>query len=154
MVCEWGMSERIGPLTLEKNSAPVFLGMQYQQSQKEYSESTAKEIDEEIKMIITQGYKKATELINNNLDSLENLAKALLEHETIDGEEVDLLIKGASLKEVSERRQKTNEKLDKEQRLAAKQAEEAEKAEKEQEDQKKTGEPEEDPLGDPGTVTA
>ena len=121
MVCEWGMSNKIGPLALEKNSGPVFLGMQ-SHNQKEYSEAKAQEVDEEIKRIITEGHQAAKGILNKNMDALHRLAEALLEHETIDGEEVDMLVKGASLGEINKHRGKTKKKLEKEQRLAAEEA--------------------------------
>ena len=135
MVCEWGMSKKIGPLALEKNSAPVFLGMQ-SQSQKEYSEAKAQEVDEEIKRIIIEGHEAATDILNQNMGSLHRLAEALLEYETIDGEEVDMIVKGASLKELNEHRGKTKEKLEKEQRLAAEKA----RGEDEHEEERSRGE--------------
>ena len=149
MVCEWGMSKKIGPLALEKNSAPVFLGMQ-SQNQKEYSEAKAQEVDEEIKRLITEGHQAATDILNNNMDALHRLAEALLEHETIDSEEVEMLVKGVSLKKISKRRGETKKKLDKEQRLAAEKAKKEEEKREEEEAQENGS----DPIGDPGPVTA
>ena len=149
MVCEWGMSEKIGPLALEKGSVPVFLGMQ-SQSQREYSEAKAQEVDEEIKRIITEGHQAATNIVKENIDALHRLAESLLEHETIDGEEVDMLVRGASLEEINERRGQTKEKLDKEQRLAAEKARQEEEAK----EKEKKAEEETDPIGDPGPITA
>ena len=142
MVCEWGMSQRIGPLALEKNSKPVFLGMQ-SQTEKEYSEATAQIVDEEIKRIIQEGHQKATELIDKNMPAMHRLAKALLLHETIDGDEVDMLIKGDSLKAINKRRGETKKKLEQEERLAA------QKEEKDQPQEANSN----DPIVDPGPIT-
>lgn len=99
MVCEWGMSP-LGPLAYEKNDGPVFQGMGYGQKTKDYSESKAQEIDAEISRIINEGYKKAMDIITSNKDVLENITSALLEYETIDGHEVDVLTKGAAVSEI------------------------------------------------------
>ena len=152
MVCEWGMSEKIGPLALEKNSGPVFLGMQQSQPQKEYSEAKAQEVDEEIKRFIHEGYDKATEILQNNMDALHRLSEALLEHETIDGEEVDMLVKGSSLEDVNQRRKESQKKLDKEEVLATqkmKQEEKRKKAAEEEADSESNSS-----IPDPDAVTA
>jgi cell division protease FtsH len=146
MVCEWGMSEKIGPLSLEKREGPVFLGMSTSH-QKDYSESKAEEIDSEVRRIVTTGHDKALEILKNNMDALHGLAKALLEYETIDAEEVDMLIKGATIEELSQRRGELKIKLDEEQKLAAK--EEANEAKA----KAKAGGGR-DPMGNPGPVTA
>ncbi len=99
MVCEWGMSP-LGPLAYEKSDGPVFQGMSYGQKSKDYSESKAQEIDAEISRIINEGYRKAMELIVANKDVLERITQALLEYETIDGHEVDILAKGAAVSEI------------------------------------------------------
>jgi cell division protease FtsH len=99
MVCEWGMS-RLGPLAFEKREGPVFLGMQYGQTTKDYSDSKAQEIDGEVSKIITEGYAKAVKILNDHRDSLERIALALLEYETIDGDEVEMLVNGADIKEI------------------------------------------------------
>lgn len=99
MVCEWGMSP-LGPLAYEKSDSPVFLGMGYGQKSKDYSESKAQEIDAEISRIINEGYKKAMSILTENRDALERLTQALLEFETIDGNEVDMLVKGAAVSEI------------------------------------------------------
>jgi cell division protease FtsH len=107
MVCEWGMSP-LGPLAYEKNDGPVFLGMSYGQKSKEYSEAKAQEIDAEISKIINEGYKKAMNILVTHRDALERLTNALLEFETIDGNEVEMLVKGAALSEIQKVR--TNKK--------------------------------------------
>ena len=150
MVCEWGMSEKIGPLALEKSSGPVFLGMQ-SQPKKEYSEAKAKEVDEEIKRIIDEGYQMATEILKNNMEALTRLSEALLEHETIDSEEVGMLVQGSTLEEISKRRQENQKKLDAEESLATKQMKEREQkkaAMKRAEDKKNNS------ISDPDAITA
>jgi len=100
MVCEWGMSEKLGPLAYEKGDGPVFLGMQYGQKTKDYSEAKAEEIDVEVSRIIDEGYKKALKILTDNKEALERLTQALMEYETIDGHEVAMLINGASVSEI------------------------------------------------------
>jgi cell division protease FtsH len=104
MVCEWGMSEKLGPLAYEKSEGPVFLGMQGQQPQKHYSDSKAEEIDLEISRIIREGYETAVKILQENKGALDRLAQALLEYETIDGPEVDMLVNGAEVKEIEKMR--------------------------------------------------
>ena len=92
MVCEWGMSTKLGPLAYEKRDNPVFMGMNYGNTQREYSEAKAEEIDREVYAIIDEGYKLAVKILTENRDALERLTQALLEYETIDSSEVDLLV--------------------------------------------------------------
>lgn len=100
MVCQWGMSDKLGPLSYEKNEGPVFLGMQYGNKTREYSEAKAEEIDREVFSIIDNGYKTAINILTENRDALERLTQALLEFETIDGVEVDMLVNGAAVSEI------------------------------------------------------
>jgi cell division protease FtsH len=100
MVCEWGMSEKLGPLSYEKREGPVFLGMQYGNTTREYSDAKAEEIDKEVFGIIDQGYKVAIKILQDHKDALERLAQALLEYETIDAIEVEMLVNGAAVSEV------------------------------------------------------
>ncbi len=146
MVCEWGMSEKIGPLALEKREGPVFLGMSMT-NHREYSESKAEEVDAEVKRIIMNGHDKAIEILNNNLDALHGIAKALLEYETLDAEEVDLLMKGTTIQELASRRDDFKTKLEEEQRQAA-------KAEDEEKKKNKIPGGSRDPMGNTGPVTA
>ena len=99
MVCEWGMSP-LGPLAYEKTEGPVFMGMQYGQKTKDYSESKAEEIDLEISKIINTGYERAMKILVERRDVLERITEALLEFETIDGNEVEMLVNGAQLSEI------------------------------------------------------
>ncbi|MEI7973559.1 MAG: ATP-dependent zinc metalloprotease FtsH [Bdellovibrio sp.] len=100
MVCEWGMSEKLGPQAYERTDGPVFLGMQSGQKSHEYSDAKAQEIDQEVSDLIHQGYKTALQILNDHRDALDRLAQALLEFETIDGQEVEMLVNGAQVSEV------------------------------------------------------
>lgn len=91
MVCDWGMSERLGPLTFGKKEEQIFLGREIAKH-RDYSEKTAQDIDEEVKRIVTAAEKRATELLSANLNKLHKLAKALLEKEILDGMEIDMII--------------------------------------------------------------
>ncbi|HKZ21983.1 MAG TPA: ATP-dependent zinc metalloprotease FtsH [candidate division Zixibacteria bacterium] len=91
MVCDWGMSERLGPLTFGKKEEQIFLGREIAKH-RDYSEKTAQDIDEEVRRIVTAAEKRATELLSGNLNKLHKLAKALLEKEILDGVEIDMII--------------------------------------------------------------
>ena len=96
MVCELGMSERLGPLTFGKKEEMVFLGREIS-SHKDYSEQTAVTIDEEVRKIAEECYVEALRLLRENVEKLHQVANALLERETIDGSEMDRLLKGETL---------------------------------------------------------
>ena len=96
MVCEWGMSEKIGPLHFGRNEEMVFLGRDFAEH-KEYSEQTAVDIDAEVRRIVTANLERAKQVITGNLDKLNVLAEALLEYETLDGAEIDVLFAGGKL---------------------------------------------------------
>jgi len=96
MVCEWGMSERLGPLTFGKREEQIFLGKEITKH-KDYSEKTAEEIDEEVKSIVNERYQYARRLLLDNKTSLVNLAQALLERETLDASDIDAIIQGKEL---------------------------------------------------------
>jgi len=100
MVCEYGMSEELGPRTFGKKERQVFLGRDIYE-ERNYSENTADKIDKEIHHLIDSRYQVAKEILANNRDKLEKIAKALLEKEIIEGEELDRI-----LEEVDEARQK------------------------------------------------
>ncbi|MBC8282605.1 MAG: ATP-dependent metallopeptidase FtsH/Yme1/Tma family protein [Nitrospinae bacterium] len=95
MVCEWGMSEKMGPLTYGTKEEQVFLGKDFS-SQKNFSDQTAKLIDQEVKTLVMGGYDKATELLTTNLDYLEQMAQALLEHETLNAQDIKDILDGKS----------------------------------------------------------
>ncbi len=88
MVTEYGMTEKFGPLTFEKERRPMFLDIGLPSGAKEYSEETAREIDEEVKRLIDSAYKKVREILGANQDKLRILAAALLEKETIEGDDI------------------------------------------------------------------
>ena len=96
MVCEWGMSDQFGPITFGEKQEEIFLGREIAQH-RDYSESTAQLIDQEITRLIKEAEKDVEELINKNIDRLHALANALLERESLDGEEIDLVVKGEEL---------------------------------------------------------
>jgi len=91
MVTEWGMSEKLGPLTFGKKDEQIFLGREIAKH-KDYSEKTAVDIDEEIKRIVTGAYERAKKILHDNYDLLDSLAHALLERETIEGQDIDKLM--------------------------------------------------------------
>jgi cell division protease FtsH len=93
MVTEFGMSTKLGPLSLGKRHGPVFLGRDLVES-RNYSEEIAYEIDKEIRRIIDECYEKARTAILENREALNRLAKALLEHESLEAEEMDRLFRG------------------------------------------------------------
>jgi cell division protease FtsH len=97
MVTEWGMSEKLGPLTFGKKDEQIFLGREIARH-KDYSEKTAIDIDEEVKKIVIDAYNTSKNLLITNRDILETVAKALLEKETMDGPEIDALIQEAESK--------------------------------------------------------
>lgn len=104
MVCEWGMSERMGPMTFGKKQEEIFLGREIAQH-RDYSERTAQLIDEEVKSIVEDAAAHADRLIKENLDKLHALANTLLEREILDGYEIDEI-----LKKVEEQRSKNVKK--------------------------------------------
>ncbi len=91
MVCEWGMSDRMGPLSYGKKEEQIFLGREFA-THKDYSEETAKNIDAEVVAIVTRNYEKAKTLINEHIDILHKIAGELLEKEVLNGAEIDAII--------------------------------------------------------------
>ncbi|MCX8010892.1 MAG: AAA family ATPase, partial [Ignavibacteria bacterium] len=96
MVCEWGMSEKLGPLAFGSRDEEIFLGREITRH-KDYSEETAELIDSEINGIITRCMTRAENILRENLDTLHRLSKALLEREILDSEEIDKIIRGEDL---------------------------------------------------------
>jgi len=92
MVCEWGMSDKLGPMTFGKKEEQIFLGRDFTQLQ-DYSEHTAVEIDEEVRQIIRESYEEARGLLSSNLEVLHKVAEALLEKEVLDGAEIDQIMR-------------------------------------------------------------
>jgi len=95
MICEWGMSEILGPLNYGRKEEPVFLGKEMQR-QRDFSETTANEIDAELKSVVTACFDKARSLLLNNIDALHTIATKLLEKEVLDGQEIDDILMGKS----------------------------------------------------------
>ncbi|RZD14623.1 MAG: ATP-dependent metallopeptidase FtsH/Yme1/Tma family protein [Candidatus Acidulodesulfobacterium ferriphilum] len=91
MICEWGMSEKLGPITFGKKEEQIFLGREFAQH-KDYSESTAISIDEEVMDIIYKNHEKAREILTQNIDILNDLAGKLIEKESLNGKEIDEII--------------------------------------------------------------
>jgi cell division protease FtsH len=91
MVCEWGMSDKLGPMTFGSKDENIFLGRDFQQAQG-YSETTASEIDKEVRSFVSQGYERAKSLLAANLQVLHGIAQALLEREVLDSAEIDEII--------------------------------------------------------------
>ena len=93
MVCAYGMSKNLGPLTFGKKEDQIFLGREIAQH-RDYSELTAQKIDEEVRDIVTRAYEKTLQLISDNLEIHERMAKALLERETLDTSDIDEIMAG------------------------------------------------------------
>ena len=93
MVCEWGMSDRIGPLTFGKKSEEIFLGREISHS-RDYSDEISQIIDEEISLFVKKAEDNAENILKANLDDLKNIANALLEYESISGDEMKQVING------------------------------------------------------------
>jgi cell division protease FtsH len=96
MVCEWGMSEALGPLAFGQREEQIFLGREISQH-RDYSEKTAQEIDREIKKIVMGCYERAEEVLKRNIKTLHRLAKTLLERESLSGDEIDEVIQEAAV---------------------------------------------------------
>ena len=91
MVCEWGMSEKMGPLTFGKQNEQVFLGRELG-SQRDFSDQIAMEIDEEVKRLVMENYERAKRLLTENMVTLKRLAEALLEKEVLDSADIDNIL--------------------------------------------------------------
>src|SRR5438874_6950406 len=98
MVCEWGMSDSMGPLTFGKKEEQIFLGREIAQHQ-DYSEDTALKIDHEVKRFVTEAYNRANEILMQHKPRLMEMADALLAHETLDAEQVRRIVAGEPLDE-------------------------------------------------------
>ncbi len=96
MVCEWGMSDKLGPLSYGAKEEEIFLGREIQKH-RDYSEKTAIEIDEEVSKIVKLGMERAEKILKDNMGILHKLSKELLEREILEGNEIDTIIKGEEL---------------------------------------------------------
>ena len=101
MVCDFGMSDELGPLTFGKNEEQIFLGREIAQH-RDYSELTAQKIDAEVKKIVSGSYSKTCQLIKDNMEILHRMADALLERETLTGEDVDEIMGNGQASEPAE----------------------------------------------------
>lgn len=96
MVCEWGMSEKLGPIAYGQKDQEIFLGREITKH-KDFSEQTAQDIDTELKNIIMSGMDRAEKILSENIEILHKLSKELLEREILDGEEIDKIMRGEEL---------------------------------------------------------
>jgi cell division protease FtsH len=94
MVCEWGMSDKMGPLSYGKKEEQIFLGREFA-THKDYSEETAKNIDIEVVFIVKRNYEKAKKILTDHIEILHKIAEELLEKEVLNGAEIDVLIGSA-----------------------------------------------------------
>ena len=101
MVCEWGMSDKLGPLSYGEKEGEVFLGRDYGHV-KNYSEATAYAIDEEIRLIVEENYACTREILSQNKDALIKVSEALLERENMDGSDIKAMIFGADVADAEE----------------------------------------------------
>ena len=109
MVTEWGMSDKLGPISYGSDG-PVFIGRDFEE-RNTYSEETAGIIDEEVKRLVSSAHERATKLLTENRSVLDNMARVLVECETIYTDEVDMLMKGADYKEVIAYMEKHDSKM-------------------------------------------
>ena len=107
MICEWGMSDKIGPLFYGRGRRPLFLDTD---DSPDYSEESAKNVDSEIHLFIDKAYKKAHSIIKEHIAKLHIMAEALLKFETIDSDDVDMIMKGKNLSDLTHYRKKQAEK--------------------------------------------
>jgi cell division protease FtsH len=96
MVCEFGMSENLGPLTLGRRNGPVFLGRDFHE-ERNYSEEVAAKIDIEIRNLVDSSYDNAVRLLTENRDIMDRIVQVLLEKETISGDELERLMNGGEI---------------------------------------------------------
>ncbi len=108
MITQYGMSEKLGLVAYDSDQ-PVFVGMEYGHSEKAYSQETAAAIDAEIRRLTSEAHERATKLLTENRAILDNMARVLVEKETIYTEEVEMLMRGASYREVIEAMEANNE---------------------------------------------
>jgi cell division protease FtsH len=97
MVCEVGMSEKLGPVSYGEREESIFLGREFAQHRPDYSDKTAIDIDDEIKRIVEEQHQRALGILKERRETLDRVAHALLERETLDHEEIMALIEGREL---------------------------------------------------------
>ena len=108
MVCEWGMSEKLGPLAYGKKHEQIFLGREISQH-RDYSDQVALEIDNEVKNMVSSSYERAYKLLEENRDKLDLLANALLEYETIDLKDIESLMETGEISRSRKRKDEVGE---------------------------------------------
>jgi cell division protease FtsH len=96
MVCRWGMSSKLGPLSFGAREGEVFLGRDFS-SRPDYSEDTARQIDCEVRDIVLGCYERAKKLLTDNFETLKRIADALMEYETLEAEDVEILVNGGTI---------------------------------------------------------
>ena len=96
MVCRWGMSEKLGPLSFGKAEGEVFLGRDFS-ARPDYSEETARQIDTEVRGIVMGSYERAKKLLMENMETLKRIADSLVEYETLDAADLDLIMQGKTM---------------------------------------------------------
>lgn len=101
MVCKWGMSENLGPLSFGESDEAIFLGRELVQH-RNFSEETSKMIDSEVRNFVEKAHQKAKILLSENSEALHKIAAALLERETLSGSDIDLIMAGETLPEMAE----------------------------------------------------
>jgi cell division protease FtsH len=111
MVCEWGMSQVLGPLTFGKKQEEIFLGREIAQH-RDYSEQTAQMIDSEVKRIVLEAMNRAEQLVSDNIDKLHKIALALLDHEILDGEAIEQIFQEDNIKKEPKKRKVSSKKQD------------------------------------------
>jgi len=120
MVCKWGMSEKVGPLAVGEQSQEVFIGREWV-ANRDHSEETSRLVDSEVKRIVDTAVTTADKLLQENIDALHRIAEALVERETLTGEETEKLMKGESLPPLdlksNPRKMKTTKDLEEEHRI-------------------------------------
>ena len=131
MVCEMGMSEKLGPVTFGKKDQEIFLGREIAQH-RDYSEETAQEIDKEVRRIVSDAQTKAEKLLKDNIEKLHALAEALLDYEILDGEQIDSLLRGDKIDSIAFTTKKNSKKAP-----AKSRAGKSKKNDKEQDEDKK-----------------
>ncbi|MBN1695475.1 cell division protein FtsH, partial [candidate division WOR-3 bacterium] len=103
MICEWGMSDSLGAVTLERDTDGIFLGKRLAK-EREYSEETARQVDLDIKKFVEKAHNTAKDIIKKNKTKLDEIADALLEREVLTGEEVKEIVYGSKKNRKSNKR--------------------------------------------------
>jgi len=109
MVCEWGMTDNLGPVAFGKKEEEIFLGREIAQH-RDYSEKTAQDIDKEVSLIIKEAQTRAETIIKENIDKLHSLTNALLEYEILDSDQINKILKGEFLESKNNKKQTEQEK--------------------------------------------